>query len=412
MSPVASDAIVCYALLNGMEQWALTTLLVDSYEELFMTELNASARNVSMETVSGVTRREFVKTAVAGAGGVILAGAPAIATASKTDKEVIVGEGDYRFRIQHNWPELPSEYSWQTTHNVAVDKAQNVYVIHEGRPNLTDHPSIFVFDAAGKFIRAFGPQYQGGGHGIEVREEGGEEFLYVCAYQQVKAFSKLTLKGEEVWTQHAPMESGVYAAEEDTNPQKVWGRDRFLPTNFAFLDDGGFLLADGYGSFFIHRYNNEGKWVSKFGGPGNGEGTFNTPHGLWVDRRPGREQQIVVCDRAHGTLQYFKMDGTYLETLKGYGLPANIDSWKNLLLVPELKARVTLLNEKNEVVAQLGTDVERINSPDGGKIRGNADLWQDGKFVHPHDACFDAEGNIFVAEWVGTGRVSKLTRMT
>ncbi|MEZ6058157.1 MAG: hypothetical protein R3C01_15775 [Planctomycetaceae bacterium] len=358
---------------------------------------------------TGVSRRDFVKQAVAGA--VLLAGAPAVATASKTDKEVVVGEGDYKYRIEHNWPELPDKYTWQTTHNVAVDKARNLYVIHEGRENQKDHPSIFVFDQMGKFVRAFGSQYQGGGHGIEVREEGGEEFLYVCAYQQVKAFSKLSLTGEEVWTQHAPMEAEIYAPEEATAPAKVWGRDRFLPTNFAFLDDGGFLLADGYGSFFIHRYDKDGKWVSKFGGPGKGEGTFNTPHGIWVDRRPGREQQIVVCDRAHGTLQYFTMEGKYIETLTGYGLPANIDSWKNLLLVPELKARVTLLNEKNEVVARLGDDVARINGQGGGGIRGNEKLWNDGKFVHPHDACFDPDGNIFVAEWVGTGRVSKLTRM-
>ena len=39
------------------------------------------------------------------------------------------------------------------------------------------------------------------------------------------------------------------------------------------------------------------------------------------------------------------------------------------------------------------------------------DQWQDGVFVHPHDACFDPEGNVFVAEWVQTGRVTKLTRL-
>ncbi|HVJ69698.1 MAG TPA: hypothetical protein VM510_17100, partial [Caulifigura sp.] len=29
----------------------------------------------------------------------------------------------------------------------------------------------------------------------------------------------------------------------------------------------------------------------------------------------------------------------------------------------------------------------------------------------PHDACFDPQGNIYVAEWVATGRVSKLKRV-
>ncbi len=80
--------------------------------------------------------------------------------------------------------------------------------------------------------------------------------------------------------------------------QGQWGRDRFLPTNFAFLDDGGFLLADGYGAFYVHQYDKEGKWVSCFGGPGEGKGKFNTPHGVWVDKRAGREPSIVVCDRA------------------------------------------------------------------------------------------------------------------
>lgn len=355
-----------------------------------------------------VSRRTFLSTTAAATAATLAA--PTILTAKKTDSAVIIGEGEYQYEVVHAWPQLPDTFTWQTTHNVAVDKAGNVYVIHEGRADQKDHPSIFVFDSEGKYIRSFGNQYQGGGHGIEVRQEGGEEFLYVCAYQQVKAFSKLTLKGEVVWHKFAPMEAEVYAKGEAKNPQKVWGRNRFMPTNFAFLDDGGFLLADGYGSWFIHRYDKEGNWISKFGGPGDGKGTFNTPHGIWIDRREERDESIVVCDRAHGTLQYFTMDGKYVETLTGYGLPANIDTYKNLLMVPELHARVTLLNEKNEVVAQLGDDVKRIKSEGG--IRNDEKRWVDGKFVHPHDACFDNDGNILVAEWVATGRISKLKKVS
>ena len=333
-----------------------------------------------------------------------------VLTARKTDSKLVVGDGEYKYEVEHEWPQLPDKYTWQTTHNVAVDKAGNVYVIHEGDPNQKDHPSIFVFDENGKFIRAFGAQFQGGGHGIEVRDEGGEEFLYVCAYQHLKTFAKLTLKGDTVWQKYAPMESGVYAADEATKPEKVWGRDRFLPTNFAFLDDGGFILADGYGSYYMHVYDKDAEWQSCFGGPGSGEGKFNTPHGIWIDNRPGREKQIVVCDRANNTLQYFTMDGKYIETLTGYGLPANAATWKDLLLIPELHARVTLLNDKNEVVARLGEDVARVTSEGG--IRNDESKWIDGKFVHPHDACFGNDGSIFVAEWVRTGRVSKLRRVS
>jgi hypothetical protein len=356
-----------------------------------------------------ISRRQFIASAAAGAA--VIAGAPAVITASKTDSTTIVGEGDYKYEIVHEWPQLPSQFTWQTTHNVAVDKAGNVYVIHEGRADQKEHPSIFVFDSTGKYIRSFGKQFQGGGHGIEIREEGGQEYLYVCAYQHLKTFAKMDLKGETVWQKYAPMEAGVYAPEEDTKPTGAWGQNRFMPTNFAFLDDGGFLLADGYGSFYIHRYDKNGKWLSSFGGPGGGEGKFNTPHGIWVDRRAGRTPSIVVCDRANNTLQYFTMDGYYVETLKGYGLPANAETWKDLLVIPELHARLTLLNAKNEVVARLGDDVSRVTGKDGGAIRGDKNLWQPGKFVHPHDACFGHDGSIFVAEWVGTGRVSKLKRL-
>lgn len=361
-----------------------------------------------------VSRRDFLTTAAAGTAAILAA--PMVLTAAKTEKPLIVGEGEHQFEVQHEWPQLPDQFQWQTTHNVAVDKSGNLYVIHEGRTDLKDHPAIFVFDPEGKYIRSFGAQFQGGGHGIEIREEGTQEFLYVCAYQSLKTFAKMDLKGGIVWQQYAPMESGKYAEGENTRledrpePTKVWGKDRFLPTNFAFLDDGGFLLIDGYGASYVHRYNKDGKWFSCFGGVGEGKGTFATPHGVWVDKREGRVPSIVICDRAHHSLQYFTMDGKYIETLTGYGLPANVETWKNLLVVPELHARVTLLNEKNEVVARLGDDVARVTAD--SKIRNDKSKWLPGKFVHPHDACFAQDGSIFVAEWVGTGRISKLKRLS
>ena len=358
-----------------------------------------------------VSRRTFAgMTALAAAA----AATPALAKVRRIGGETILGEGAHRFRVRHNFPQLPDRFTWQTTHNVAVDAAGNLYVIHEGKKEQKDHPAIFVFDAEGKFVRAFGSQFQGGGHGIEVRKEGNEEFLYVCGYQQVKSFAKMTPTGEIVWYRKAPMESGAYAAGEDTSTAASWNRQGFLPTNFAFLDDGGFLLADGYGSFRIHRFDKDARWMSSFGGAGDGKGTFNTPHGIWIDRRPAadgmaREPSIVVCDRAHDTLQILGIDGTYKETITGFGLPANIDTWKNLMVVPELKSCVTLLDEKNKVVARLGRAVARLDEIKN--LRSQPDQWRDGEFVHPHDACFTPAGDIFVAEWVATGRVTKLERV-
>ena len=379
---------------------------------------------MSTESRSRLSRRTFIKQAAAGT--LALAAAPAVVTASKTDSTAdvgkhVIGEGDHRYEVDHHWAQLPDKYTWQTTHNVAVDSAGLVYVIHEGRFDQKDHPSIFVFDADGKFIRAFGPQFQGGGHGLDIRREGSDEFVYVAAYQQPRSFAKLTLTGDTIWHKYAPMESGIYAAGEDQPPrlENKWGNDRFLPTNFAFHPDGGFYLADGYGGYCIHRYDAEGNWLSKFGKPADdsdADGTFNTPHGLWIDNRsePGRpdpgEPKIVVTDRANARLQWFTLDGQHLRTQDGFLLPANADVYGDLLLIPDLVGRVFLLNGKNEVVAQLGDDHERM-AADKKNIRADESLWLPGKFVHPHDACFDADGNIYVAEWVQRGRISKLKKL-
>src|SRR5438552_1751367 len=112
------------------------------------------------------TRRQFLSAA---AGTAVVLAAPTVLTARKTESKLMVGEGEYKYEVNHEWPQLPDKFTWQTTHNVAVDKAGNLYVIHEGRANLKDHPSIFVFDPEGKYIRSFGNQFQGGGHGIEIR---------------------------------------------------------------------------------------------------------------------------------------------------------------------------------------------------------------------------------------------------
>ena len=198
-----------------------------------------------------LSRRAFAGVACLTAAA---AAAPVLANVRRIGTETIVGTGPHTFRVRHNFPQLPDRFTWQTTHNVAVDAAGNLYVIHEGR----------------------------------------------------------------------------------------------------------------------------------------------TP-------------SIVVTDRAHDTLQIFSIDGVYQETLTGFGLPANIDTWKNLMLVPELKACVTLLDEKNAVVAQLGRAVERLDAVKD--LRSQPDKWLDGEFVHPHDACFTPEGDIFVAEWVSTGRITKLERV-
>ena len=46
---------------------------------------------------------------------------PALLTAAKTDSRPTVGQGDYVYSVDHHWAQLPERYTWQTTHNVAID---------------------------------------------------------------------------------------------------------------------------------------------------------------------------------------------------------------------------------------------------------------------------------------------------
>jgi len=107
---------------------------------------------------TGISRRRFVSTVTTTAAALAM---PRVLTAQKSDKQLVIGAGAHRYEVLHNWPQLPDRYSWQTTHNVAIDREGLLYVIHEGRENLKDHPSIFVFDDKGKFVRAFATSFKG-----------------------------------------------------------------------------------------------------------------------------------------------------------------------------------------------------------------------------------------------------------
>lgn len=371
---------------------------------------------------SETTRRHFLQAA--GAAAATASVTPLILHASDKagTKNPVLGEGAYQYEVvSHNWGEVPSHIQWGETHGVAVDEAGLVYVTHRSHaPEPLD--AVVVFDPHGKFVRSFGKEYHTGGHGIDIRKEGNEEFLYLCS-TRTSLVTKTTLKGEIVWKKERLLETGKY--DDPKTP--------YSPTNIAFAPDGGFYIGDGYGSHWIHQFDKEAKWVRTFGGAGTAPGQFQTPHGQWLDNRPGREPSLIVADRANFRLQYLTLEGKHLgfvtqdnegnpgltsdvAALKSpVSFPAHFDIRGDVLLVPDLHARVTLFDKNNKVLTHLGYDPDWTKQVLGdGKfpVRSDRSLWKTGKFIHPHDACFDHSGNLFVVEWVIGGRVNFLRHVS
>ena len=360
-----------------------------------------SANNHTNNSVAA-SRRAFLRSTA----GIVMAGAVGPTILNAADKSgaklPIVGTGAHRYEAMHGWGQLPGHVVWGETHGVAIDQAGLIYIKHRATtPEPMD--AIVVFDSQGKFVRSFGKQYHRGGHGIDIRTEDGQQFLYLCDIEN-RLVAKTTLTGEPVWTMSFPEQPGLY--------EKI---EQFRPTNVAFAPDGGFYVADGYGSHYIHQYDRNAKWVRTWGGAGTEEGKMRTPHGIWLDDRPGRDAALVVADRANARLQYFTLDGKFQSITEGVSFPAHFDIRGSELLVPDLHARVTIMDRDNNVITHLGYDQAWTDRVLGGgkfEVRRTPQQWESGRFIHPHDACYDETGNIFVVEWVPTGRVTKLRHVS
>ncbi|MEX0727752.1 MAG: twin-arginine translocation signal domain-containing protein [Planctomycetaceae bacterium] len=360
-----------------------------------------SSESSQPQNSSQATRRDFLKSS--GLAAAAVASAPLFlhATNKSGSKLPTVGEREFTYECHHNWGELPETVVWGETHGVAIDEEGLIYIKHRNRSE-TVMDAIVVFDADGKCVRSFGKEYHTGGHGIDIRKDDGEEFLYLSDVTH-NFFAKSTKTGEQIWRKDAPPEAKVY---EDPNA-------KFSPTNIAFAPDGGFYVADGYGSNYIHQYDKDNNYVRTWGGTGDAAGQMKTPHSIWLDDRPGREPSLIVADRANARMQYFSLTGEHLYFVDTVSFPADIDIQGGIMMVPDLHARITLFDKDNNVITHLGYDPEWTKQvlADNLKLRQNPDLYQAGKFVHPHDAAFDKEGNIYVAEWVPKGRVTFLKKV-
>lgn len=316
-------------------------------------------------------------------------------------KRPIVGSGAFTYEVYHDWGALPAGLKYGNTHGVAEDGRGQIYVHHTVHATSERHDTMVVFDPKGRFVRSWGKEFEGGAHGLHIEREGRDEFLYLCDTKRALV-TKVTPTGEVVWQLGYPRESAQYPVNADGSPGV-----KYSPTNVALAPNGDVYVADGYGSSFINQYDRSGKYLRTFGGKGKGAGELDCPHGLTVDRR-GATPVLLVADRSNRRLQRFSLAGDPLGVVEGFPHPCHFSEHEGTMVVPDLFAKVTLIDRSNTVIADLGD-----NGPDSWKAlrTGPRDAFPAGKFVCPHGAAFDHAGNIFVVEWVEVGRVTKLRKV-
>ena len=172
-------------------------------------------------------------------------------------KAPIMGSGAYTYEATHDWGVLPPQIKYGNTHGVVEDSQGHIYVHHTVHATSESADTVVVFDRTGKFVRSWGKDYRGVAHGLWIRKEGRDEFLYLTVNAAGAKLSprpelqavlvKTTLAGEIVWKIDAPPDFEGYKPGQDGAVRP------YNPTNVAIAPNGDIYVADGYGSYFVNH---------------------------------------------------------------------------------------------------------------------------------------------------------------
>ncbi len=307
----------------------------------------------------------------------------------------IVGTDSLRFKWIDNWariPDTPSGRANGRTHGVVVTAAGDVMVFNQA------NPGVLVFSPDGDLKDSWGDRFLGA-HGMTLVEEGGEEFLWLTD-QETGEVVKTTLDGRSVLN-----------LEKADHP--IYESRKYIPTWAAVNEErlggnGDIWVADGYGSFHVHRYDKGGHYLGSINGSEGEAGPFDCPHGLWTDTRSG-EPELYIADRGNKRMQVYAMDGTYKRVFGAdfFTSPDGASSYgDDGLLVPELFARISILDADDNLICHLGSNESTVKREGWPNLPET--FIEPGLFNSPHGAVADGDGNIYVVEWIIGGRITKL----
>lgn len=289
-------------------------------------------------------------------------------------------------------------------HGLCRDKEGNIYFTFQPKSVDNDTQALVRFASDGTKGAMLGLKGPGGlsrgtPHGLRIEhdEAQGKSFLYHANNNQL--VFKTTLDGDIIWT--------ADLSDWETKYPQYWP---VKPTDAIVVPGTDvLLLADGYGSSFVHQFNkNTGEFIpgKSFGGKGNATGDpvqFHTPHGINLD--PRRSGTFVVSDRSNNRLVWVTADGKYVDSKStispiGMALPCNVD------------IRFSEKDGYTSVIPSLGSGTGNLSGADVGiytsassttpaSVIELANLLGDQGHQHPHDAIFLENGDVIVCCWSG-----------
>ena len=287
-----------------------------------------------------------------------------------------LGTGEYQYRVNENWANLPDGWEFRDVAGVAVDDKDNVHVFNRG-----EHP-MMIFDQRGNFLRSWGEGLFVRAHGLHI---GPDQSIY-CTDDGDHTVRKCTLDGKVLLEIGIPGKPTPYMSGEPFH----------RCTHTALSPDDHIFVSDGYGNSRVHKYTPDGKLVMSWGEPGTDPGQFNIVHNIVADD----DGWIYVADRENHRVQVFDTNGKYEAQWNnlhrpcglfmprgkcphcfigelGPGMPVN----RNMA---NLGPRLTIVDTKGNRIARLGGEEGLVNEP--------------GKFMAPHGLAVDSQGDIYVGE--------------